>query len=101
MLNVPSNDISQGDTIASYAGSGPPQGTGLHRYVFLVFEQAGVIDTKDIPKAGSRSLTGRLKTSTSQTIEDYNLGQPKFGNYYQAQYDDYVPVLQKMLSGSA
>lgn len=40
VVNIPGNDISKGDTLAEYVGSGPPKDTGLHRYVFLIFKQA-------------------------------------------------------------
>lgn len=39
VVNIPGNDISKGDTVAEYVGSGPPPDTGLHRYVFLVYKQ--------------------------------------------------------------
>lgn len=39
VVNIPGNDVSKGETLSEYVGSGPPQGTGLHRYVFLVYKQ--------------------------------------------------------------
>lgn len=49
--NIPGNDLKKGDVLADYRGSGPPQGSGLHRYVFLVFKQNGKIayEEKRIP----------------------------------------------------
>lgn len=41
--NIPGGKIDEGETLAAYVGSGPPQGTGLHRYVFLIFKQSGVL----------------------------------------------------------
>lgn len=41
--NIPGSDIKKGDVLADYRGSGPPEGSGLHRYVFLVFKQEGKI----------------------------------------------------------
>ena len=35
MMNIPGNDVSQGEVCAEYVGAGPPKGTGLHRYVQL------------------------------------------------------------------
>lgn len=32
-------DFSKARTILTYRGPGPPKGTGLHRYVFLLFQQ--------------------------------------------------------------
>lgn len=33
-------------------------------------------------------------TSASELAKKYNLGDPEFGNFYQAQYDAYVDVLK-------
>ena len=35
VANIPGCDVSKGETIVTYFGAGPPQGTGLHRYIFL------------------------------------------------------------------
>lgn len=45
VVNVPGNKVTDGQVVAEYIGSGPPEGTGLHRYVFLVFKQAEKITT--------------------------------------------------------
>lgn len=37
--NIPGNDIAKGDVLSEYVGSGPPEKTGLHRYVFLIYKQ--------------------------------------------------------------
>lgn len=49
--NIPEGDVKKGDYIADYRGSGPPQGTGLHRYIFLLYKQSGkiVYEEKHIP----------------------------------------------------
>jgi phosphatidylethanolamine-binding protein len=39
VANIPGNDVGEGETLSAYIGSGPPQGTGLHRYVILVYKQ--------------------------------------------------------------
>lgn len=33
--NINGSDMNTGDVIADYVGSGPPKGTGLHRYYYL------------------------------------------------------------------
>ncbi|XP_011192817.2 phosphatidylethanolamine-binding protein homolog F40A3.3-like [Zeugodacus cucurbitae] len=96
VVNIPGNKVADGQTIAEYIGSGPPEGSGLHRYVFLVFKQAGKIEaTQFIPKT---SREGRVSVKTRDYIAKYNLGDPIAGNFYQAQYDDYVPILKAQLS---
>ncbi|XP_018790299.1 PREDICTED: phosphatidylethanolamine-binding protein homolog F40A3.3-like [Bactrocera latifrons] len=92
VINIPGNKVAEGQTVAEYRGSGPPEGSGLHRYVFLVFKQSGKIEsTKFIPKT---SREGRIKVTTRDSIAKHNLGDPIAGNLYQAQYDDYVLVLR-------
>lgn len=41
--NIPGNHLKKGDLIARYVGSQPPEGTGMHQYVFLLFKQNGKI----------------------------------------------------------
>ncbi|XP_037821553.1 protein D2-like [Lucilia sericata] len=92
VVNIPGNRINEGQVLAEYMSSGPEEGTDLHRYVFLIFKQAGKITTdKFIPKG---SFEGRFNVKTRDIIAKYNLGNPIAGNYYMCQYDDYVPILQ-------
>lgn len=51
-----------------------------------------VITTKNY-----RSRDGRLNTKARDFADEYKLGNPIAGNFYQAQYDDYVPVLHAQL----
>lgn len=39
VMNIPESNVESGDEIIEYIGSGSPNGTGLHRYIFLVFKQ--------------------------------------------------------------
>ena len=43
VTNIPSNKIAEGTVNSTYRGAGPPKGTGLHRYVFLLYKQNGPI----------------------------------------------------------
>lgn len=38
-------------------------------------------------------LDNRPKTSTVEFMQKYNLSNPEYGNFYQAQYDDYAGIL--------
>ncbi|KXJ70301.1 hypothetical protein RP20_CCG024159 [Aedes albopictus] len=40
VINVPGSDVAAGETVAEYIGSAPPENSGLHRYVFLVYKQS-------------------------------------------------------------
>lgn len=44
VVNIPGKDIAMGNILIDYIPPGPPKGTGLHRYIFLVFSQVEKID---------------------------------------------------------
>nr|XP_003705916.2 PREDICTED: 54S ribosomal protein L35, mitochondrial-like isoform X2 [Megachile rotundata] len=94
--NIPGSDVSKGEVLSDYIGSGPPQGTGLHRYVFLLYKQPSKL-TFDEPRLTNRSGDKRGNFSIRKFAKKYNLGQPIAGNLYQAEFDDYVPILYKQL----
>jgi len=92
VVNIPENQVNQGDTIAAYVGSGPSDGSGLHRYTFLVYKQpASLVVTET--RASNKSTAGRAGFKIKDFATKYNLGNPIAGNLFQAQYDDYVPTL--------
>lgn len=98
VVNIPKTDISKGDSLTAYVGSGAPKGTGLHRYIFLVYKQQGETEF-ELPRVSNRSREGRRNFNTRKFAAEYNLGSPVAGNFFQAEYDDYVPKLHKQLNG--
>ncbi|XP_021949989.1 protein D3 isoform X1 [Folsomia candida] len=96
--NIPGKDISKGEVLSEYVGSGPPEGTGLHRYIFLVYEQPKTL-TFDEKRLTNRSGDHRGKFSIRNFAKKYALGEPVAGNFYQAEWDSYVPKLYQQLSG--
>ncbi|KAL7306118.1 hypothetical protein TKK_0001568 [Trichogramma kaykai] len=98
VVNVPGSGLDMGDTLAAYVGAGAPKGTGLHRYVQLIYKQPGKIDVSGIPKIPNNSRNGRPNFSIQKFAELHNLGNPIAGNMFQAQFDDYVPILSQQLS---
>ncbi|XP_045503215.1 protein D2-like isoform X1 [Colias croceus] len=94
--NIPGQNVASGETLSAYIGSGPPEGTGLHRYVFLVYKQPGKLSF-DEPRLPNTSGDKRGGFSIAKFAEKYKLGDPIAGNFYQAEYDDYVPILYKQL----
>lgn len=93
--NIKGNDLSTGEIFAEYLGSGPPKGTGLHKYIFLVYKQPGKIEFQEPPKSTHNSRNNRLKFSVKNFAKKYNLGDPIAGNYYKAQWDEYVDERNK------
>ena len=98
--NIPGSDVSKGDVLSAYVGAGPPQGTGYHRYIFLVYEQPGGRINFDEPRLPNTSQKGRPNFKARDFAAKYKLGDPLAGNFFQAEWDDYVPELYKQLSGN-
>ncbi|KDR09018.1 protein D1-like [Zootermopsis nevadensis] len=96
--NIPGDKVDQGETLTEYVGSGPPKDSGLHRYVFLAYKQPGKISYEE-PRINNTSRDTRPNFSIKAFALKYNLGNPVAGNFFQAQYDDYVPTLHAQFSG--
>jgi len=99
VVNVPGGKLSEGQVMSEYVGSGPPKGTGLHRYVLLVYKQSGKQDFAGLHKLTNRSGDHRPKWKVREFVNKYKLGDLVAGNFYQAEWDDYVPKLYEQLSG--
>ncbi|CAH1404410.1 unnamed protein product [Nezara viridula] len=80
--NIPGNKVDKGDVICTYAGATPPPGTGLHRYVLVVYKQPGKLqfDEPKITVPGGN----RAKFSVSKFASKYKLGDPIAANFFQA-----------------
>jgi len=94
VVNVPKNDLSKGLVLAEYIGSGPPEKAGLHRYVFLVYKQKDKLNPDEKP-VDKKTIEGRMAFKIRDFAKKYNLGEPIAGNFYQAEWDDYVPEMRK------
>ncbi|XP_059044833.1 protein D2-like [Achroia grisella] len=97
--NIYGGDMNKGEVLSDYIGPGPPKGTGLHRYIFLLYKQPDKCDFSKVPKLPNNSGDKRGKFSISKFAQQYKLGTPIAGNFYLAQYDDYVPKLYAKLKG--
>lgn len=97
--NIYGGDVNKGEVLSDYIGSGPPKGTGLHRYIFLVYKQQVKCDFSKVPKLPNNSGDKRGKFSISKFAQQFKLGPPLAGNFYVAKYDDYVPKLYAKLKG--
>lgn len=84
--NVPGNEIGKGTALFEYMGPAPPQDTGLHRYVWLVYKQPAHIDFKQatVPKGLSEN---RPHFSVKKFAAKWNLGSPIAGNFFQAKHE--------------
>lgn len=91
VINVPGEDLSKGEVIAQYVGAGPPEGTGLHRYLLLVYKQQSKIEFKGEKLV--MKMANRNNTNMRKVAKDLGLGSPVSGSCFQAEWDDYVPKL--------
>lgn len=72
-------DISKGTELLSYIGPGPPPKTGLHRYVFILFEGATTKTPSDRPNWG----LGKPGAGVREWLEGQSL-KPVALNHYLA-----------------
>ncbi|XP_031629633.1 protein D3-like [Contarinia nasturtii] len=99
VVNIPGNKVEEGDEVIEFIGSGTPHRTGLHRYIYLVYKQPDGFINHAEPRSSNRSAANRAKTSVSEFAQKYSFGNPEFGNFYEAQYDEYVDELHAQLQG--
>ena len=67
--------------------------------MFLVYKQPKpVVFYTAVPFLSDVDIEGRRGTKVTDIVEKYGLIGPVAGNFYQAQYDDYVPILHASFS---
>ncbi|CRK90676.1 CLUMA_CG004377, isoform A [Clunio marinus] len=95
VVNIVANNLTSGEEVVSYRGSGPPEGTGLHRYIFLLFKQNSTIalDTANLPN----SETDRALTSTRNLMGNFTLTLVG-GDLFQAQYEGNAGMISTNIS---
>jgi len=98
-INANGADLGKtGDALVEYVGSAPPKGSGIHRYVWLIYEQKnGKIDADKCGqqrlKSGGGKGQGRGGWKARKFVKDNQLGPLVAGTYYYAEYDEFVPKL--------
>eukprot|EP01113_Clastostelium_recurvatum_P020752 TRINITY_DN24567_c0_g1_i1.p1 TRINITY_DN24567_c0_g1~~TRINITY_DN24567_c0_g1_i1.p1 ORF type:complete len:208 (+),score=38.65 TRINITY_DN24567_c0_g1_i1:58-624(+) len=98
VCNISGGKVSSGDVLAAYIGAGPPEKTGLHRYVFLLCkQQGGQTKFEDETKLSNKQASTRGKWSVDTFIKNYQL-EVVASNFFEAEWDDYVPELYKNLT---
>ncbi|RZC39023.1 PBP domain containing protein [Asbolus verrucosus] len=82
--NIKECDLSTADIIAEYKGSFPPKYTGLHRYIFLVFEQKDKLTFEE--KVAKDSRLQRMRFSVKKFMKKYEFEKVLAWNYFKAQW---------------
>ena len=94
VVNVPgSGRVAEGQSHFGYVGAGPPPDTGLHRYVVLVYKQGDRIEPSETPRPSTQQ-SDRPKSNVRAFASKYGL-KLVAGNFFQAEFDSYVPELYK------
>eukprot|EP00294_Goniomonas_avonlea_P009438 CAMPEP_0114547628 /NCGR_PEP_ID=MMETSP0114-20121206/4561_1 /TAXON_ID=31324 /ORGANISM="Goniomonas sp, Strain m" /LENGTH=212 /DNA_ID=CAMNT_0001732187 /DNA_START=18 /DNA_END=656 /DNA_ORIENTATION=- len=94
VVDCPGADISAGKALFSYVGAGPPHSSGLHRYVFMWFEQSKK-DIFDEAKAAAVLPEGRGGAKAAAFAEKHGLGAPLAAAVFEAQWDESVDALHE------
>ncbi|KAJ6659157.1 hypothetical protein lerEdw1_019460 [Lerista edwardsae] len=97
VVNMKGNNLGSGCVLTDYIGSAPAKGTGLHRYVWLVYEQLQHL-TCDEPILNNLLPAGREKFRAASFRKKYKLGPPTAGVCYLAEWDTLVPKIYEQLN---
>ncbi|XP_077553086.1 protein D2-like [Haemaphysalis longicornis] len=98
VVNVPGTTVANGEILSEYIGACPPRGTGLHRYVIVVYKQPERL-TCDEKRLTAHSGERRCNFKIRDFAKKYHLGAPVSANFYLAEYDEHVPKIYDQLSG--
>lgn len=75
VANIPGAEVEKGEDLTDYQEPSPPQGSGLHRYVFLLFKQKSKLDLPVFEgKRGSWNAQ-RWAKQKGMTLEGVNFFQ--------------------------
>jgi phosphatidylethanolamine-binding protein (PEBP) family uncharacterized protein len=95
VVNVPGRDVARGDILVEYIGAAPPEGSGKHRYVVLVYEQ-----TKKMPVDMQMRITrtqggGRSKWNVERFMAQNDPAGAKLVgvNFFYAEWDAYCQTV--------
>ncbi|XP_014665197.1 PREDICTED: protein D1-like [Priapulus caudatus] len=84
--DIPAVRITKGKELAAYMGISPPEGTGMHRYIWLVYKQQGNNQFSSYKKITRDSPPKeRAKFMVSDFATKYKLGDPIACNMFRSQ----------------
>lgn len=76
LTNVKGTDLSTATIIQDYEGPAPPKGSGPHRYILLIFEQANGEEINVSP------ISQRPNFNIQEFIEGQKFSEPLAGNFF-------------------
>nr|XP_018901048.1 PREDICTED: protein D2-like [Bemisia tabaci] len=76
VVNIPDQNLRKGDHFGEYEGTVYDYQQGVHRVVYLVFQQNGTLHLKDDHHHTDFMKVKRENFSTRHFVNEYNLGAP-------------------------
>lgn len=98
IVNVPGNNVEQGQVLADWIPPAPPKNTGVHRYIWVVFEQPQLLKVADQPTLSSTDFNRVI--NFADFVSRYQL-KPKGLSFHQTQFDKDVAQLYESWGASA
>lgn len=97
-INAPAADVASGESIVKYFGSAPGQGAGVHRYVFVVYEQTSGTIAPEEPRIPLQSGFPPRRSFNSRAFAAKHGLTPVAVLTYRAEWDESVPELVKLIT---
>jgi len=89
------SQVGAGTHVLPYVGPGPPCNSGLHRYVFLLYEQPAGADTSSLVETFAGR--GGKRAHVAATAAEVKLGPVAAIAWYQAQWDESVDATHEVI----
>jgi hypothetical protein len=81
VINIPGSSVKNGETVFDYDGPHPPPKSGIHKYIFMIYEQPGKIMNNFINDNKERIIT------IPNLLEKLDLKKsPIYSNYFRSSY---------------
>lgn len=88
VINIIGNNIQKGQTLLPYKGPSPPPKTGIHRYIFILFEQPNKLNINEINQNRNETIENIKKelrlnsipVASQQFTSKYKGGTKKIKN---------------------
>ncbi len=92
VVNVPGGnktgdhvDLTKGRTLATYQGPAPPKDTGLHRYIYLIYQQHELLEIANLPSFDDKN---RANFDLEAWLKHYKKGAELVsGNFWQSKHE--------------
>lgn len=96
IVNIPGSNLAKGEIKVPYISSSPPAGTGVHRYVWVLYTQPkGFQDFSSFPTSPMNPLAclgNRFDFKLDEFVKEFNLEECKV-NFVKVKHDSFVDVM--------